>query len=96
MVREPESIDIQELELDDDTAHHLERHGISNDDVLDLWLNNPLYFWNLDGRAGTHVMIGEDSRGRVLYIPLLETAPGRWRPISGWESRLARKIYRRD
>jgi hypothetical protein len=39
-------------------------------------------------------MIGLDDRERVLYIALLPTAiGGLWRPITGWESRFARRLY---
>jgi hypothetical protein len=40
------------------------------------------------------VMIGGDDRGRVLYVAILGTdKPDIWKPISGWESRVARRLF---
>jgi hypothetical protein len=38
-------------------------------------------------------MVGYDSLGRVLYVPILCVEwPDVWRVISAWESRFARRL----
>ena len=94
MVGQPDAIDVDDLEIDEVNLAHLANHDVAPDEVEHVRLHAPSFFRNLRGRAGSHIMIGRDQRGRVLYVVLVETAvPGRWRPITGWESRLARTIY---
>jgi uncharacterized DUF497 family protein len=94
VVGEPDEISIEELEWDDENMAHIEKHFVSPADVEAVRINSPLFFRNLPGRSATHVMIGRDGSGRVLYVALLSTgAAGVWKVISAWESRLARSIY---
>ncbi|HLF79746.1 MAG TPA: hypothetical protein VJB57_19870 [Dehalococcoidia bacterium] len=85
MVREPDEIEVLELEFDDENLQHLADHGVEQADVLDVWLNAPRFFRNLEGRGGTHVMLGPDKSGRFFYIALVQTGvDGRWRPVTGY------------
>jgi hypothetical protein len=80
VVREPEEIEANGFEWDEVNLQHVADHGLAPHNIEYARLNNPLYFRNLEGRGGTHVMIGVDDRGWSLYVPLAETdVPGRWR-----------------
>ena len=79
-------IRVYELEMDETNAEELAKHGISEARVLSVLEGRPQFFRNKRGRAATHVMIGPDSSGIILAIPIKPThIPGRWRPITGWE-----------
>jgi hypothetical protein len=75
-------------------VEHFARHDVTPDDVFAVLRNGALFFDGLPGRTATHVMIGGDDRGRVLYVAILGTdKPDIWKPISGWESRVARRLF---
>lgn len=68
---------------------------MTREDVEHALANAPLFFHNVPGRSATHVMVGQDETGRVLYVPLLcVEAPDVWRVISAWESRFARRLLK--
>jgi hypothetical protein len=93
MVREPVDIEILSWEFDEENTEHLARHDVAPEDVLSVWSGSPAFFVNLPDRSGTHIMVGEDSRARWLYIAILETSVhGCWRSITGWQSRIARRL----
>ena len=96
MVGEPAEIDVVELEITDENAGHLARHGVTRENVLDVLRQAPRFFHNLADRGGSHVMIGPDSTGRFFYIAIRPTiTQGRWRPVTGWpmNRRGAMQIY---
>ena len=99
MVREPEDIEVLELDFDEDNIPHLAGHAVTVADVFAVLDNAPRYFRNLPGRGASHVMIGPDAEGRYFYIPLTQTATaGRWRPITGWpmNRRRAERLYDKE
>ena len=78
----------------DGNVEHLARHDVSPDDVYAVLQSSPMFFLNLPEPTASHIMIGPDGRGRVLYIALLATPEtGIWKAVTGWDSRLARRIY---
>jgi hypothetical protein len=75
-------------------VEHFARHDVTPEDVLAVLRNGAIFFEGLPGRSATHVMIGRDDRGRVLFVAILAMdEPQLWKPISGWESRLARRLF---
>ena len=95
MVGGADDIDIDGLDWDDENRSHIARHDVDREDVDFALANSPLFFRNLPGRSATHIMIGRDKKGRVLYVALLrlERPDAVWRVISAWESRFARRLY---
>jgi hypothetical protein len=56
-----------------------------------------LGFENLPDRGGTHIMAGPDKAGRILYISIKPTTiTGLWEPVTGWESRVARRLWENE
>ena len=97
MVGEPVEIDVRGLTWDQDIDDHFARHQVDYEDLRAVVKNRPLTFFNLPGRGGSHVLIGPDHRGRILYVSIKATeTPGIWDPVTGWESRLARRIWERE
>jgi len=94
LVGEQDEIQVAFLDWDDQNTEHVARHGVAPEDVQAVLGNRPLFFRNLPGRSATHIMIGRDSYGRILYVPLLCVEwPDVWRVVSAWESRFARRLY---
>jgi hypothetical protein len=82
------TIHVSELEFDDNNLAELEAHGISVNQVVSMLGEKPKFFPNRKGRTGTRLMVGPDSGGKMLSVPIIETpAKGRWRPTSGWPSK---------
>ena len=95
MIREQVDIDVLGLEWDAENEAHVAEHGLAVEDVVAVFQNNPMFFRNLLNRGGTHVMIGYDQRNRSLYISIVETmTEGVWRVVTGWQSRVARRLLR--
>jgi hypothetical protein len=82
----------RELLFDDDNLAELDRHNITEADVITVMQEEPKFFRNKRGRAGTRLMIGPDSSGRILAVPIIETPVGGvWRPITAWPANEAQK-----
>jgi hypothetical protein len=97
VVGRPVRIVVDDFFWDEEIDDHFSRHGVSLDDVVAVARSEFLGFDNLPGRGGTHIMIGPDESGRILYISIKPTStPGLWEPVTGWESRLARRIWARE
>ena len=78
---------ITELEFDDYNEEELARHSISLVEVMQILSNRYTVRRNKKQRSGDRQLIGETNGGRVLTVILAETAvPGRWRPVTGWDS----------
>ena len=93
MVGEPEEVDVWWLDWNDEVVAHIGRHQVTREDVEYVLVHSPRFFQNLPGHSATHVMVGKDETGRVLYVPILfAEEPGIWRVISAWESRFARRL----
>ena len=85
-------IDISGLDWDDENVDHIARHEVEPADVEFVLANAPLFFRNLPGRSATHVVVGWDSKDRALFVPVLQVGPDKWRVITAFESRNARKL----
>src|SRR5688572_8346759 len=95
MVGEPVAgVEVNELAWDPDgNVAHIAAHDVTPADVHAVLRNVPLFFSNLPGRTATHVMIGEDARGRVLYVPMMHKGGGRWRVVTAFENRSVRRMW---
>ncbi len=97
MVGEPDDVEVSSLVWDDENVSHIAKHGVAPEHVEYMLDNDPLFFHNLSGRSTTHVILGTDQPGRVLYVPIrCAELPGVWRVISAWESRFARRLVKED
>lgn len=81
-------IEIDDLEIDEDTnGTEMARHGVSEARALSVLEGKPRVFPNRRGRSATHILIGPDSSGIILSIPIVPThVYKRWRPVTAWES----------
>jgi len=61
MVHDADAIRIDGIVWDDDIDAHFERHEVRLDDVLAVLAGEPLTLRNVEGRGGTHVLIGRTS-----------------------------------
>ena len=86
MVRGRADIEVEALEWDEENVGHLAKHGVTQAAAESVLVIAPRFFENLEGRGGTHVMIGPDSDGRYLYVSIAESDiyVGFWRPVTGW------------
>lgn len=83
---------ITELEFDEDNEEKLDTHGITPVDVMQILENRYTVRRNKKHRTGARQLIGETNGGRMLTVILAETpVPGRWRPITAWDSTQAER-----
>jgi len=93
-VLERDDLHVDSWYFDGENTAHLALHFVEPADILAAWRSGALFFHNMPGRTASHVMIGEDAKGRVIYAVILETeAVGVWKVISAWESRFARRLW---
>ena len=80
-------IEINELEIDEENAKEMAKHGVSEARALSVLEMTPRVFGNRRNRSATHILIGPDSSGIILSVPVSPThIRGRWRPVTAWES----------
>ena len=80
-------IRIHEVEIDDANAEEMAKHGVDEARVLSVLEGKPKVFPNRRRRSATHILIGPDSSGIILSIPIAPThITNRWRPVTAWES----------
>ena len=77
--------DADDLDFDDDNEIHLARRGISAMEVVQVWMNRPVYVPNKKGLTATWLMLGDTAGGRPLTVAVVTIeALLRLRPITGW------------
>src|SRR2546423_4441400 len=88
--------DIYALEWDEETEHHLARHGVSIADAWEIIANRHITRGNPE-EEDRITLTGETNAGRLLTFSLVATAdPGTWRPITGWSATKAEvTLFRR-
>ena len=85
-------LDIIELEFDDGNEPKFAAHGISTHEVMQVLEDNFCLFRNKRQASGSYLLVGRTHGGRLITIPIVETiVPGRWRPITAWESSRAER-----
>lgn len=85
-----------EIDAEDGNRFHIERHGITADEVFQV-LDNSLYviIRNRNEHRAPYVMIGPTYGGRLLTIPIAPTdLDGVWRPSTAWDAKRGeRTVY---
>jgi len=85
MVGPRADIVVESFAWDDGIEAHLARHGVTRSDLNAVLAKTPRYFENLDGRGGSHVMIGPDDEDRYFYVSISQTQrPDHWYPVTAW------------
>lgn len=78
---------ILEFEFDDANLQHLAERGITLEDLDAMLEARITIIRNKRGRSGAYKFIGRGEGGRPLTLVVTGTStPGRWRPVTGWES----------
>ena len=81
------SRDAEDLDFDENNEAHLARRGITATEVVQVWLNQPVYVPNKKGLTATWLMLGDTTGGRALTVAVLTVEPVLGlRPITGWNS----------
>jgi uncharacterized DUF497 family protein len=85
MTREPSGGEA--WEWDEGNEGELSRHGISPEEVYEVWENGPVWVPNVRHRAGDWKMLGRTNGGRPLTI-VIRFYPdrGMLRVITGWNT----------
>lgn len=74
-------------EWDEDNESELAAHGISVDEVEQVWAEGPEWVRNKKHRAGDYKMLGPTFGGRLLTIVVRYNPDRRSnRAITGWDS----------
>ena len=77
----------ENLDFDEKNEAHLAQHGISATEVVQVWLDQPVYVPNKKGLTATWLMLGDTSGGRPLTVAVLTVEVLMLlRPITGWPS----------
>ncbi|MGE0057740.1 MAG: hypothetical protein AB7T32_07125 [Dehalococcoidia bacterium] len=64
---EPAEIEVSEIYIDPRKAAYIERHGVTEHDVIQVHLNAPKYFL-FDAVRNGFDMIGPNRHGRFLVV----------------------------
>lgn len=83
------TLDVWVIGLQLDTANEAEavRHGVSEREIEQVFHNEPVYLPNKRGHTAGILMVGRTFGGRLLTVPLSETArPGFYRPATAFDS----------
>jgi hypothetical protein len=77
----------EDLEFDEVNEAHLAQHGVSATEVVQAWLNEPVYVPNKQGLAAAWLMLGDTDGGRPLTVAVITIEVWlRLRPVTGWTS----------
>ncbi len=76
---------IEEWNWLDEDVEHLARHGVTPENVLGVWREDPRYRRNRKNRAASHQMIGPDKAGAFFAIFIRQDGDleGLWRAVTG-------------
>jgi hypothetical protein len=79
------AITIFDFAISEDAADHIWRHRITRDQLYEMLEHRWVSIANRKGRAARWVVIGRDSAGRCIAVPVAPTDdPTVWRPITAW------------
>jgi uncharacterized DUF497 family protein len=78
--------DAESWEWDDGNEFELARHGISSEEVEQVFWNDPVWVPNRRAGSGNWKMLGDSNGGRRLTVVLhFDADRSRLRPITGWK-----------
>lgn len=83
---------VWEFDVDDDNASKFAAHGISENQLRTV-LDRPFrIIRNRAERAADYLLIGRDSSGVCLTIPIAPTSdPTVWRPFTAWRCKASER-----
>jgi len=95
MVGRRADISVESFVWNDEIEAHLAKHEVTRAHIRAVLANTPRYFENLEGRGGSHVMVGPDNEGRYFYVSISRTVEAtRWYPVTAWPlGRRGARIY---
>lgn len=80
-------IDVRGLYFDDENETKFGLHGVTVDEVQQVFDKWPRYYVNRPDRRATHVMVGPTRNGRMIVVPIERLdAEGLWRPVTAFEA----------
>jgi hypothetical protein len=78
---------IEQVDLNGNTDHAT-RHGVSGDEIVQVFANQPRISRNWKNRSAVYSAVGCTEGGRPVRVNFRYHAPSRSaRPISAWEDR---------
>ena len=85
-MNEADDLEIRDFEFDSFNIRHLAVHGLTEEMIWDIWLDDPVVVPDRPLHSGTHLLIGMDSAGvlRTIAIVCVDDERGLWRPITGF------------
>ena len=76
---------VNEFVFDDDNEEKFAVHGVTPRQVHQVLQNDWIIFRNRRARRAAYLLIGTDSSGRCIAVPIERTHnQGLWRPVTAW------------
>jgi len=83
---------IHALAWDEANEGHLAEHGVSVREVAQMLSNPHVIVRNRRKRSTRHLLIGSTHGGRILTVPLAQTADqSTWRPVTAFPATKAQR-----
>ncbi len=89
-------IDVEDLVFDDENEAKFASHGLTIEQVQQVFDNRPRFYENRPDRRASHVMLGPTFEGTLLVVPLEPYEDALWRPVTAFHPTPAQEqAYRR-
>jgi uncharacterized DUF497 family protein len=89
------SVKVDGFEFDEVNTQHIAGHGVTLDNIYDVFMNRPQYFYSTPEHPDTRVMLGPDFTGRFYVVAIVHTGVGRvWRPVTAYPYTRRRALRR--
>ena len=73
----------EDLDIDESNEEHLAVHGVTPLEVMEVFMDDPLWTKNIKGRAATWRMIGRTRGGRPIVVAVTyDSIRSRIRPVT--------------
>ncbi len=77
-------IDVEDLVFDDEYEAKFASHGLTIEQVQQVFDNRPRFYENRPHRRASHVMLGPTFEGTLLVVPLEPYEDALWRPVTAF------------
>ncbi|CAN5482378.1 hypothetical protein BH20CHL6_BH20CHL6_03950 [soil metagenome] len=77
-------IDVDDLVFDDENEAKFASHGLTIEQVQQVFDYRPRFYENRSGRRASHVMLGPTFDALLLVVPLEACGDGLWRPVTAF------------
>ena len=85
-------VEIRALVWDETNERHLAKHAVTVWEIAQMLSNPHVIVQNRKKRSTRHLLIGSTHGGRVLTVPLAQTAdPATWRPVTAFPATKAQQ-----